>query len=206
VSAPACAVPATASGRDIGRDPRTGAAHPEVPHTSAEEVTRVVAAAARSATLIASTPPAVRATWLESIAASLEEHADELVALADAETALGEARLGGELGKTAASLRFYGSVAAEGAYLQATIDTVGAPTPVDLRRMRLPVGPVAVFGASNFPFGFGVLGHDTASAIAAGCPVVVKAHPAHPRLSGDRVGRSGRIRCSPRRFRRCGGL
>jgi NADP-dependent aldehyde dehydrogenase len=154
-----------------------------VRHTAPGEVARVVAAAAVSAPLVGSTDPAVRAEWLQSIAASLEEHTDALVALADAETALGEDRLSGELTKAAASLRFYGSVAADGAYLQATIDTPTTPVTLDLRRMRLPVGPVAVFGAGNFPFGFGVLGHDTASAIAAGCPVVVKAHPAHPRLS-----------------------
>jgi NADP-dependent aldehyde dehydrogenase len=174
--------PALGSGLDIGRNPRTGAEHPGVRHTSNDEVARVVAAAAGSAPLIGSTPPAVRSKWLHSIAASLEEHAHALVAMADAETALGEARLSGELAKTATSLRFYGTVAAEGGYLQATIDSAGTPL-LDLRRMRLPVGPVAVFGASNFPFGFGVLGHDTASAIAAGCPVLVKAHPAHPRLS-----------------------
>ena len=187
MTAQAHAVPVTSSGRDTGQDPRTGTPYPAVPHTSPEEVSRLVAAAAGSAPLIASTAPAVRATWLESIAASMEEHADELVALADAETALGEDRLVGELAKTAASLRFYGSVAVDGGFLQATIDSVGGPTPFDLRRMRLPVGPVAVFGASNFPFAFGVLGHDTASAIAAGCPVVVKVHSAQPRL-GVRLG------------------
>ena len=191
MSAQAYAVPVTSSGRDTGHDPRTGTAHSEVPHTSLEEAARVVAAAAGSAPLIASTAPAVRATWLESIAASMEKHADELVALADAETALGEARLAGELAKTAASLRFYGSIAVDGAFLQATIDSVGDPAPLDLRRMRLPVGPIAVFGASNFPFAFGVLGHDTASAIAAGCPVVVKVHSAQPRL-GVRLGEIAR--------------
>jgi NADP-dependent aldehyde dehydrogenase len=172
-------------GSDVGRDPRTGAAHPPVPHTRANEVAAMVADAAGVAPLVAATPPAERAGWLESIARSLDDNASELVALADAETALGEARLRGELGKAVASLRFYGSVAVDGAYLEACIDIIetgGAPS-LDLRRMRMPLGPVAVFGASNFPFGFGVLGHDTASAIAAGCPVVVKAHPAHPRLS-----------------------
>jgi NADP-dependent aldehyde dehydrogenase len=183
VSAPAGAAPALASGLDVGRNPSTGAAHPGVRHTAPGEVARVVAAAAVAAPLIGSTVPAVRAKWLEFIAASLEEHSVALVALANAETALGEDRLSGELNKAAASLRFYGSVAADGAYLQAAIDTTGTPVTLDLRRIRLPVGPVAVFGASNFPFGFGVLGHDTASAIAAGCPVVAKAHPAHPRLS-----------------------
>lgn len=183
MSTQVCAAPALASGLDIGRNPRTGAEHPGVRHTSADDVARLVAAAAGSAALVASTAPAVRGKWLQSIAASLEKHTHALVALADAETALGEDRLGGELAKAAASLRFYGAVAADGAYLQATIDTTSSRAPLDLRRMRLPVGPVAVFGASNFPFGFGVLGHDTASAIAAGCPVMVKAHPAHPRLS-----------------------
>jgi NADP-dependent aldehyde dehydrogenase len=177
---------------DIGRNPRTGQAHPGVRHTAPGEVARMVAAAAATAQSIASTAPAQRARWLDSLAASLQEHTDALVALADAETALGEDRLSGELAKAVASLRFYGAVAAEGSYLQATIDTTSTPAGQDLRRMRLPVGPVAVFGASNFPFGFGVLGHDTASAIAAGCPVVVKAHPAHPRLSM----RLGEIACA----------
>ena len=183
--------PVSAPGRDTGHDPRTGTAHPEVPHTSPEEVARIVAAAAGSAPLIASTAPAVRAQWLEAIATSMEEHAHELVTLADAETALGEARLVGELAKTAASLRFYGTVALDGGFLQATIDITGDPAPLDLRRTRLPVGPVAVFAASNFPFAFGVLGHDTGSAIAAGCPVVVKIHSAQPRL-GVRLGEIAR--------------
>lgn len=177
------AVAAAGSGVEISHDPRTGRSYPDVPHTSAQDVGRLVAAAARSAPQVGSTSPAARKIWLEAIATSLADHADELVSLADAETALGEARLVSELSKAAASLRFYGSVAADGAYLQAAIDVIGTPTSLDLRRMRVPLGPVAVFGASNFPFGFGVLGHDTASAIAAGCPVVAKAHPAHPRLS-----------------------
>jgi len=183
VSTPVYGAPAAAAGLDIGRNPRTGAAHPGVRHTTAGDVARVVAAAASCAPLVGSLAPVARATWLESIAASLEKHTDALVALADAETALGQDRLSGELATAAASLRFYGAVAGDGGYLQATIDTAEAAAQVDLCRMRLPVGPVAVFGASNFPFGFGVLGHDTASAIAAGCPVVAKAHPAHPRLS-----------------------
>jgi NADP-dependent aldehyde dehydrogenase len=173
----------TAPGVDIGHDPRTGGSHPGVRHTTTDEVADLVAAAAAAAPLVASSAPAQRRMWLEHLAASLDEGAGALVALADAETALGQDRLAGELTKAIASLRFYGAVAAEGGYFQATIDTSSTPTPLDLRRVRLPVGPVAIFGASNFPFGFGVLGHDTASAIAAGCPVLVKAHPAHPRLS-----------------------
>ena len=118
-----------------------------------------------------------------AIAGALEAHAEQLWALADEETALGETRLRGELAKCAASARFYGTVAADGRWIGALVDSVPGPVPTELRRAQLSLGPVAVFGASNFPFGFGVLGHDTCSALAAGCPVVVKAHPAHPRLS-----------------------
>jgi NADP-dependent aldehyde dehydrogenase len=182
VSASLSPARARAAGLDIGSDPRTAQPHPGVRHTPPGEVAALVAAAAACAPLVAAAAPAERGGWLQFLAGALEERAHALVALADAETALGEERLSGELTRTAASLRFYGAVAADGTYLQASIDTTDTPS-LDLRRVRLPVGPVAVFGASNFPFGFGVLGHDTASAIAAGCPVVVKAHPAHPRLS-----------------------
>lgn len=101
--------------------------------------------------------------------------------LADDETALGLPRLRSEIAGAARSTRFYASVAVDGLYLGASSEAVNDTT--TLSRWNIPVGPVAVFGASNFPFGFGVFGHDVASAIAAGCPVVVKAHPAHPRLS-----------------------
>jgi NADP-dependent aldehyde dehydrogenase len=107
---------------------------------------------------------------------------EDLVAVADAETGLGTVRLEGELARVAAQLHFYADVAEEGSYLGATLDRARAGVPA-LGRVRIPLGPVAVFGASNFPFAFGVLGNDTASALAAGCPVVAKGHPAHPRLS-----------------------
>jgi NADP-dependent aldehyde dehydrogenase len=94
------------------------------------------------------------------------------------------ARLTGECGRAADTIRFYASVVREGGWLGAAIDH----GPPDLRRVNVPLGPVAVFGASNFPFGFGVLGHDTATALAAGCPVIAKAHPAHPRLSAALAG------------------
>ncbi len=142
----------------------------------------VVASAADAAPVVGSAAPAVRAAWLTAVADALLGEADRLTALADEETGLGPMRLRGELGRAADALRFYGSVASEGTWLAATIDHATDLTP-DLRRLNRPLGPVAVFGASNFPFGFGVLGHDTASALAAGSPVVVKAHPAHPRLS-----------------------
>jgi NADP-dependent aldehyde dehydrogenase len=127
-----------------------------------------------------------RAGWLRALAAELELHRDELVALAREETHLSESRLRGEVARTATQLRFFAVVIEEGSYLEATLDAPDAslvPPRPDLRRMLRPIGPVAVFAASNFPFAFSVLGNDTASAMAAGCPVVVKAHPGHPRLS-----------------------
>ncbi|NEN07881.1 aldehyde dehydrogenase (NADP(+)) [Diaminobutyricibacter tongyongensis] len=127
-----------------------------------------------------------RARWLEALADALEADRTALVAVAHRETHLSEARLDGEVTRTASQLRFFAGVAREGSYLEATLDspdpTTIPPRP-DLRRMLRPIGPVAVFTASNFPFAFSVLGNDTASALAAGCPVVVKAHPGHPELS-----------------------
>ncbi|MDQ4213116.1 aldehyde dehydrogenase (NADP(+)) [Microbacterium capsulatum] len=127
-----------------------------------------------------------RAAWLRALADVLARHADELVALAHAETHLSTARLGGEVVRTATQLRFFADVITEGSYLEATLDSPDPaliPPRPDLRRMLRPLGVVAVFAASNFPFAFSVLGNDTASALAAGCPVVVKAHPGHPALS-----------------------
>ncbi len=173
----------TTIARPASYRPRTGD-HVDGPAESAPaEVDAAVAAAAGAFPLVAATPPIVRQAWLEAIAQELEANADELCAIADEETALGETRLRGEVAKCAASARFYGSVAAAGHWVGALVDTVPGPAPTQLRRANVSLGPVAVFGASNFPFGFGVLGHDTCSAIAAGCSVVVKAHPAHPRLS-----------------------
>jgi NADP-dependent aldehyde dehydrogenase len=127
-----------------------------------------------------------RAELLRTMAEALEHRRAEIVRLADRETALGEPRLTGELTRTREQLRLFAEVLDEGSYVEATIDHAG-PTPMgprpDLRRMLVPLGPVAVFGASNFPLAFSVPGGDTASALAAGCPVVVKAHPAHPATS-----------------------
>jgi len=127
-----------------------------------------------------------RAAWLEGLAEALEADRAELVALAHAETHLAQARLDGEVTRTAAQLRFFADVAREGSYLEAVVESPDAslvPPRPDLRRILRPLGPVAVYTASNFPFAFSVLGNDTASALAAGCPVVVKAHPGHPELS-----------------------
>jgi NADP-dependent aldehyde dehydrogenase len=127
-----------------------------------------------------------RAGLLGAMASALEEDGDAIVQLADRETALGLPRLAGELRRTVYQLRLFARVVEEGSFLGATIDHAGdtpmGPLP-DVRRMVVPLGPVAVFGASNFPLAFSVPGGDTASAIAAGCPVVIKAHPAHPATS-----------------------
>ncbi|MYY08129.1 aldehyde dehydrogenase family protein [Streptomyces sp. SID4919] len=170
-------------GAEVSRDPRTGAATAGPPVTAPAELSALLAAAARDAHEIAATAPAVRAAWLAAVADALIEHTDELTALAEAETALGTDRLRGEVGRAAAQSRFYGSVAVEGGWLGVRIDGPATTGSVELRRINRPLGPVAVFGAGNFPFAFGVAGHDTASALAAGCPVLVKAHPAHPLLS-----------------------
>ena len=138
--------------------------------------------------------PAARAALLRSCADALEEVGDDLVATAGAETSLTEERLGGELTRTTGQLRLFADEVDEGGWLEARLDT-GA---VDVRAMNVPIGPVVVFAASNFPFAFSVPGGDTAAAFAAGCPVVVKAHPAHPRtseLAGDAV-RTAVGRCS----------
>jgi NADP-dependent aldehyde dehydrogenase len=133
------------------------------------------------------TEPGVRAAALRDAAAALADHADELVAVALEETGLAEARLRGELKRTQVQLRLFAHVVSDGAYLDVRLDEadpdfVLGPRP-DLRRTLWPVGPVLNFAASNFPFAFSVAGGDTAAALAAGCPVIVKAHPGHPRLS-----------------------
>ncbi|MEU8876594.1 aldehyde dehydrogenase (NADP(+)) [Streptomyces javensis] len=131
--------------------------------------------------------PADRAPCLEAIASALEEAAPKLVAIADEETSLGETRLRNEMVRTVFQLRLFAETVTRGEYLGATIDRADPAWPMgprpDLRRVLEPLGPVLVFSASNFPFAFSVAGGDTASALAAGCPVVVKAHSGHPRLS-----------------------
>lgn len=160
----------------------------ELPPTAATELQDVCARAAVAAPTWAALTPVQRAAALDAAAAALDAAADELVSLAMGETHLPEGRLRGELTRTTFQLRLFGEVLRDGAFLDVTIDhadpdwPMGAPRP-DLRRMNLPLGPVAVFAASNFPFAFSVAGGDTASALAAGCPVVVKAHPGHEGLS-----------------------
>jgi len=151
-------------------------------------VDAVAAQAAQAAPQFARTEYAVRRRLLESIADAIDGAADQLVPLARAETNLPEARLRGEVARTTYQLRSFARLLLDGRQLGIAIEhsdpafPLGGPSP-DLRMMSLPVGPVAVFAASNFPFAFSVAGGDTASALAAGCPVVVKAHPGHPSLS-----------------------
>lgn len=128
-----------------------------------------------------------RAAFLRSIADALQKVSAEIIGRAHLETALPLPRLEGELARTANQLRLFADVVEEGSWVNARIDTADPerkplPKP-DVRSVLQPLGPVAVFGASNFPLAFSVAGGDTASALAAGCPVVVKAHPAHPGTS-----------------------
>jgi len=127
-----------------------------------------------------------RASFLETIAANIEILGDALIQQASAETNLPAPRLTGERARTTMQLRMFAQMLLEGNWVEASIDTAipdkNPPKP-DLRKMLIPLGPVVVFGASNFPFAYSTAGGDTASALAAGCPVVVKAHPAHLQTS-----------------------
>lgn len=139
------------------------------------------------------TAPEARAKFLETCADEILALGDELIERAVAESGLPRARIEGERGRTMGQLRLFASVVRAGNYLDARIDPAmpdREPMPrADLRMRMIPLGPVAVFGASNFPLAFSVAGGDTASALAAGCPVVVKAHSAHPGTS-ELVGRA----------------
>ncbi|MFD9907097.1 aldehyde dehydrogenase (NADP(+)) [Streptomyces sp. NPDC059063] len=166
-------------------DPRTGKRREQVAvEATAEEVDQAVTAAHAARAALADR--ATRAAFLRTAADLLAGTEDALVEAADAETALGPVRLTGELARTRYQLRAFADLVDEGAYLGVVIDhpdaTTTPPTP-DLRRYKIPLGVVAVYAASNFPFAFSVPGGDTASALAAGCPVVVKAHPDHPATS-----------------------
>ncbi|MCO1574980.1 aldehyde dehydrogenase (NADP(+)) [Crossiella sp. SN42] len=170
-----------------GYNPRTGATYGEpVPATPEAEVDRLAKAAAEAFPVFAGLSGQRRAEVLEQIADALDARSERLIEIADTETALGVPRLTVELKRTTNQLRLFGEVLREGSYTEATIDSPNPdiiPPRPNLRRMLQPLGPVAVFSASNFPFAFSVAGGDTASALAAGCPVLVKAHSAHPNTS-----------------------
>lgn len=132
------------------------------------------------------TPRFSAADLLDAVADQLEQARPELVGIAREETALGETRLEGELTRTVRQLSAFAELVRTGLELDAIIDTAdprATPPRPDQRRVAVPIGPVAVFAASNFPFAFSVAGGDTAAAWAAGCPVLLKAHPGHPTTS-----------------------
>jgi 2,5-dioxopentanoate dehydrogenase len=175
-------------------NPRTGAAlEPAFAFAGREEVARACKLAWTAFHTYRETRLEERARFLETIAANVMEIGDTLVDRATVETGLSRGRIEGERARTVGQLRLFAEVVRQGEWLDARIDPAmpdrkPVPRP-DLRLRNIALGPVAVFGASNFPLAFSVAGGDTASAFAAGCPVVVKGHPAHPGTS-ELVGRA----------------
>lgn len=164
-------------------DPADGPAHDFAAGTPAD-VDRAANAAEAAFAAYSQTPREDRARFLEAVADQIEARAEAITLIGTQETGLPEARLQGERGRTTGQLRLFASHIRDGAYLDRRIDAAlpdrqPAPRP-EIRMIQRPVGPVAVFGASNFPLAFSTAGGDTAAALAAGCPVVVKGHPAHP--------------------------
>lgn len=150
------------------------------------DVERAVAAAADASDALAASSGVERGRLLRSIADAIDAAKEALIERAHLETALPRPRLTGEVARTSGQLRLFAGVVEEGSWLMARIDTADparTPPKPDLRSMLRPLGPVVVFGASNFPLAFSVAGGDTASALAAGNPVIIKAHPAHPGTS-----------------------
>ncbi|MDX1556589.1 MAG: aldehyde dehydrogenase family protein, partial [Xanthomonadales bacterium] len=148
-----------------------------------EEVDRACALAEAATAAYRTTSLDVRAKFLETVASEIEALGDALIERCMLETGLPRARLEGERARTCGQLRLFASVVRSGEWLDVRIEHAlpeRQPLPrLDLRQQNIAVGPVVVFGASNFPLAFSVAGGDTASAFAAGCPVIVKAHPAH---------------------------
>jgi NADP-dependent aldehyde dehydrogenase len=158
----------------------------EFKDASIVEINEVMSAANSAASVMKKLSLANRAELMNSIADGLENSGDDLIQLVMSETNLPDARLRGERGRTIFQLRSYATACAKGDWLDASIDTAildKVPPKPDIRKMMVPLGPVVVFGSSNFPFAYSTAGGDTASALAAGCPVIVKAHPAHPKSS-----------------------
>lgn len=157
-------------------------------HRFAEATAATVASACEAAEAAfpdyAATSRAQRAAFLDAIAEEIEARAEAITAIGTSETGLPPARLDGERGRTTAQLRLFAAHILKGDFLDRRHDPAlperkPAPRP-EIAMMQRPIGPVAVFGASNFPLAFSTAGGDTAAALAAGCPVVVKGHPAHP--------------------------
>lgn len=152
-----------------------------------DEVSRAVEKADQAFTMYKNKSAGEKAAFLEAIGEEIMNLGDTLIHRCMNETALPEGRLNGERGRTVNQLKMFADLVREGSWVNARIDTAipdrePVPKP-DVRQMQRPLGPVGIFGASNFPLAFSVAGGDTASALAAGCPVVVKAHPLHPGTS-----------------------
>ncbi len=152
---------------------------PSFHEATAEEINRAVMLAAAAFSTYKKTDGAQRAAFLRAIADGIAALGDELINTASAESGLPLARLQGERDRTTNQLRLFADLVTEGSWVNARIDN-GTP---DVRQLQIPLGVMAVFGASNFPLAFSVAGGDTAAALAAGCSVVCKAHPAHPHTS-----------------------
>ena len=187
-------------GSAVQREPKFPALNPATgqptgqsfSEATVEDVAAACALAAAAVLPYSTRPPAERAAFLEAVAGEIEALGDALIEVAMAESGLPRPRLEGERGRTTGQLRLFAAEVRRGSWLDATIDPAlpdRVPPRSDLRRVNLPLGPVAVFGASNFPLAFSVAGGDTAAALAAGCPVVVKGHPAHPG-TGELVARA----------------
>ena len=164
-------------------EPAHGPSH-EFAMGSAQQVNEACAAAEAAFWSYGYSSRETRATFLDTIADEIEARAEAITEIGTQETGLPAARLQGERGRTTGQLRLFASHIRKGDYLDRRIDPAlpdrqPLPRP-EIRLMQRPIGPVAVFGASNFPLAFSTAGGDTASALAAGCPVVVKGHSAHP--------------------------
>ncbi len=175
---------ATGASTFTGINPATGEALPTTFHdATSDEINQAVVAAEEAFYQLQQVDPAKLADLLESIADRIEAAGDTLIQRVMAETGLPEARCKGERGRTCNQTRIFASMARDGSWRQPRIDAAdpqSKPGKPDVRTMLFGIGPVAVFGASNFPLAIGVVGTDTVCALAAGCPVIVKAHPAHP--------------------------
>lgn len=193
----------SAGGKFRGADPAAGAPlEPAFCEAGAAEVDRALKLADKAFDALQTVPVGKIAALLERIAAGLEEHGGEIIERAHLETALPLPRLESELARTAGQARMFAALALEGSWAQARIDhALPGRKPLlkpDIRTVFMGVGPIAVFGASNFPLAISVAGTDTVAAFAARCPVVVKGHPAHPgtcelaaRVISEAVARSG---------------
>jgi alpha-ketoglutaric semialdehyde dehydrogenase len=153
--------------------------------SSFKDIDHAVVASAKAFEKFRKTSLAERHQLLSTIAGCLKESSACLIAAAMRETNLPEGRLQNEIGRTIFQLESYGAACEEGVWLDASLDLFPGSNPPkpNIRKTMIPLGPVVVFGSSNFPFAYSTAGGDTASALAAGCTVIVKAHPAHPETS-----------------------